>query len=381
MSLVAEQRETRSEAAESEKTRFRLISGDSHVNEPPDLWTSRAPSKYLDRVPRIVSFDEGDAWVIEGVDDPINFGLNACAGMPPEAQTGWIRFPDLRRGGWDPGERLREMDQDGVDLELLYPTPRVSQGVVTNQDGDLQIVMIRAYNDWLSTYCGYKPSRLAGLAMLPTCGVDDAVTEYERAIQLPGIKGAVMSCYPHGTTAIDPDDDRLFAAVVASGLPLNIHVGLSIQPPTMNKSKLPGDVRFYDAPQRILEFLWSGVFDRFPSLKLGFIEVDCGWVGYLKEQLDNRYNRMAAANRLEMGGPPSTYIDRHCFFTYITDTFGIDNRHAIGLENILWSSDYPHVGADWPNSWRTIDASFSGVPKAERELILWRNAARLYQLS
>src|SRR5579859_5814041 len=94
---------------------YRLISADTHVNEPPDLWTSRVPAKFKDRVPRIERFDEGDAWVIEGVTDPINFGMNACAGLNPEDQKGWMRFDEMRRGGWDPAARIEEMDRDGVD--------------------------------------------------------------------------------------------------------------------------------------------------------------------------------------------------------------------------------------------------------------------------
>ena len=79
-------------------TAYRLISADSHVNEPPDLWTDRVPSEYRDRAPRIERFEQGDAWVLEGVADPITFGMNACAGLEPEEMRGWMRFEDIRRG-------------------------------------------------------------------------------------------------------------------------------------------------------------------------------------------------------------------------------------------------------------------------------------------
>jgi predicted TIM-barrel fold metal-dependent hydrolase len=371
---------TTDERAADTRTRYYLIDGDTHVNEPPDLWTNRVPAKYRDRVPRLEHLEDGDAWIIEGVKDPINFGMNACAGLPAEKQQAWIRFDELREGGWNPAARLKEMDQDGIDAAFLYPTPRLSQGVVSNRDADLQLAMIQAYNDWLSEYASHAPKRLFGLGMLPICGVGEAVKEYERIVGLPGLRGAVMLAYPHGTDAIAPEDDDLFAAVVASGVPLNIHAAMSVDPPTVHKTKIPGDVRFYDAPKRMLEFLWAGVFDRFPALRLGFIEVDCGWVPVVKEQIDNRYYRMAVANRLTLRRAPSEYFDEHCFYSFITDTFGIDNRHAVGVENMLWSSDYPHVGADWPNSRRTIEAAMAGVPKAERELILWGNAVRLYGL-
>src|SRR5580700_5583812 len=96
---------------------YRLISADTHVNEPPDLWTARVPEKLKGRVPRIERFEQGDAWVIEGVTDPITFGQNACAGLDPSEQRGWVLFEDIRHGGYDAHARLEEMDKDGVDGE------------------------------------------------------------------------------------------------------------------------------------------------------------------------------------------------------------------------------------------------------------------------
>ena len=148
--------------ADRERTRYRLISGDSHVNEPPDLWTTRVASQFVDRVPRIESFEQGDAWVLEGVADPINFGMNACAGLAPEEMTGWKRFDDIRAGGYDPAARLEEMDEDGVDAEVVYPTPRLSQGVFAYQDADFHHALVQAYNDWLSSTSRTHPNASAG---------------------------------------------------------------------------------------------------------------------------------------------------------------------------------------------------------------------------
>ena len=136
--------------------RYRLISADSHVNEPPDLWVTRVSSAMRDRAPRIERFDAGDAWVIEGVDDPINFGMNACAGLDPEAMEAWVRFEDIRPGGWDPAARVEEMDRDGVDAEMLYPTPRLAQAIVANPDPEYRAEMVRAYNDWLSEFVALR---------------------------------------------------------------------------------------------------------------------------------------------------------------------------------------------------------------------------------
>jgi predicted TIM-barrel fold metal-dependent hydrolase len=359
---------------------YRLIDADSHVNEPPDLWQSRVPAAYRDRAPHMERFDDGDAWVLEGVSDPITFGLNATAGLAPGEMRQWVRWEDIRRGGWDPAARLAEMDTDGIDAQILYPTPRLSHSIIANQDPDFHLSLVRAYNDWLGEYCAHAPHRLGGLVMIPNRGVAAAVAELERAMQLPGMVGALVTCYPHGDLDIRPEDDPVWRAVAQSGYPLHIHVSMINEMPGAHKAKVVGAVRFWDAPTRILQLVQTGVFDRIPDLQVVVTETDCGWVPYLKEQADDRFHRLdrgaATVERL-----PSDYIADHFSFTYITDHYGIRNRHDIGVERILWSSDYPHVGADWPNSWRTIAGDFSGVDRAERDLILAGNAERLYRFS
>ena len=124
--------------------------------------------------------------MLDGVSDPINFGMNACAGLPPEQMTGWKRFDEIRRGGYDPAARLEEMDQDGVDAEVLYPTPRLSQAVFAYTDTDFHHALVRAYNDWLAEYVAYAPDRFAGLALLPNRGAEGAVAESETGAGSPG---------------------------------------------------------------------------------------------------------------------------------------------------------------------------------------------------
>lgn len=358
--------------------RYRLISADGHVNEPPDVWVDRVPAALRDRAPKIVRFDEGDAWVIEGVSDPINFGMNACAGIAPEDMKGWCRFDEIRRGGYDPAARIDEMDSDKVDAEVLFPTPRLSQAVIANPDTEYHLAMVRAYNDWLAEFCAYAPERFGGMAIVPNRGAASAVAEVERVLEFPGIRGVVMGCYPNGTLAIEPEDDKFFGLLAERGVTLAVHVSLSQSMPAAHRAKLPGFGRFYDAPNRMVEMIFAGVFDRFPELDVFFAEVDFGWVPYVKEQIDNNYHRLDPVSRFGLEMLPSEYIERHFHFGFMTDTHGVHNRHAVGVERILWSNDYPHISADWPNSWRTIQAAFSGVPSDERNLILTGNAQRLW---
>ena len=122
------------------------------------------------------------------------------------------------------------------------------------------------------------------------------------------------------------------------------------------------------------------MLDRFPKLNVVFAEVDCSWVPCVKEQFDDRFKRRAGAARADIKHPPSAYFNRNLFFTYITDKYGVINRHHVGLTQMMWSSDFPHTGTDWPNSWKTIEADFVGVPEDEKHAILAGNVARVYHL-
>ena len=359
---------------------YRLISADSHVTEPGDLWTSRVDQRFRDRVPRIERQPNGDAWVMEGVPRPIAFGFTVCAGNKPEDMRDWMFVEEMRAGGWDPATRLKELDEDEVDAEVLFPN-RPWQAVVANTDVELHNAMVRAYNDWLSEYCSYAPERLGGVAGIPNQGVAAAVKEVERLAEMPGIVALNLSCYPHGNTTISDDDDPLWQAIEQSGFPIAIHIALNDKMPyQLDARKLPGTVHFFDAPGRQLELIFSGVLDRFPSLKFVMTEVDCGWTPYFAEIADDNYmrHRKATLKDRPLARMPSEYMRDHFYYTFITDTYGIANRHRIGVDRMLWSNDYPHITSDWPYSWKTINAQFAEVPSDERHAMLAGNALRLY---
>jgi predicted TIM-barrel fold metal-dependent hydrolase len=135
-----------------------------------------------------------------------------------------------------------------------------------------------------------------------------------------------------------------------------------------------GDMRFFDAPIRVAQLMSSGALDRYPELQVALVEVDAGWVPYLKEQMDDRHNR----SKIRDETPPSVYLERNFSYVFITDSYGVKNRHEVGLDRLLWSSDFPHGGSDWPHSREAIERQFAGVPDDERYPILAGNALRLY---
>jgi predicted TIM-barrel fold metal-dependent hydrolase len=356
---------------------YRLISADSHINEPPDLWTTRLPEKFRDRAPRIESFPQGDAYVMEGALDPMNFGGNCAAGIPIDQKSAWVRWADVRAGGYDPAARLLEQDQDGVDAEVLYPTPRVSNTLFWHSDDpEFHLACIQAYNDWLAEFCAHAPDRLWGIAIMPNIGVDAAVAEMRRVTAQPGIVGVQLGQWPSGGLDISDDDDPFFAACAEAGVPISIHVTFATGPQgEVSRGKLRGDMRFFDAPIRVSQLIGAGVFDRYPDLQVVLGEVDCGWVPYVKEQMDDRHARAVSHPMKEK---PSHYWEHNISYVFITDTYGVRNRHVIGVDRMLWSSDFPHGGSDWPHSREKLDEVFAGVDEAEKQAIVAGNAMRIY---
>jgi uncharacterized protein len=362
---------------------YQLISADSHINEPPDLWTSRLPRKWGDRTPRIESFEQGDAWILEGAPEPINFGRNCCAGKAPHASNPWCRWEDAPEGARDPIARTAEQDLDGVDAEVLFPTPRIFRSVVANKDTEFHIDMMRAYNDWLAEYAGKAPERLVAAVAIPNRGIDAAVAEVERLANQPGVGAYLLGLWPNGTMDLSPDDDRVWAAVQATGKPVCIHVQLHDDPPPgSHKATLrEGVTRITHVAGHMEEFIYGGVMRRFPELKVVLAEVDAGWVPYFREQADNRWRRNSPELRAQRGmfDAPSSYMDR-MFFTYITDRYAVRNLDLVGAGQLMWSSDYPHGGSDYPYSWRTIESDFYGKPADVKYAVLAGNAARVFGL-
>ena len=130
-----------------------------------------------------------------------------------------------------------------------------------------------------------------------------------------------------------------------------------------------------------MQIIFAGVFDRFPTLDLVCAEVDCGWVPYFKEQIDNNYRRLAPISDFTIASQPSDYVEQHVHFCYITDSVGV----ATGATRSASSGSCgpattPTSAPTGRTSWKTIQASMATVPRAERELILAGNAMRLYRL-
>ena len=196
----------------------------------------------------------------------------------------------------------------------------------------------------------------------------------------------IITTWPSGEDDLGAEDDEFFAAAQDMGMPVSIHI--NIQRKRNPKSKLEGPAAIGTMamagmlafPPIMCELIMSGVFDRYRKLQVLGVETDIGWVPTALEQLDNFYWRNRAHTGVKIKNIPSFYFHENFTCTFITDRFGVLNRHAVGIRNMAWSTDYPHHGCDWPYSRKVAGEMLIDVPADERYWICAGNMVELYGL-
>ena len=365
---------------------YRLISADDHVQEPPDTWQKRVPAKFRDRAPKVVRTDQGDAWVIEG--SAVTMGMEVQAGKKFEDyKAAGETYDTIRKGSYDAVERLKDMDIDGVDAQVLYSNTGTFR-LLQIADVELQAACMRAYNDFLSEFCRTDLERLAGIGMVCADDLEEAKREARRVATLPGLRGIILPLYPRSDPLNSDIYDPLWA--VAQELALPVHVHVAVGDPRLSKPlgndnpHIQGAYtaamtdNFMGTYEALSKVIFGGMLERFPRLKFVLVESRIGWLPFFLERADDVYKRHRHWTKLALKEPPSFYFHRQVSATFIEDRAGIEMRHRIGVENIMWSSDYPHTDTTWPNSRQCIEETFKGVDQEDRRKLLAGNAARLY---
>jgi predicted TIM-barrel fold metal-dependent hydrolase len=362
-----------------------ILSSDSHVFEPPDLWETRIDAAFRDRAPRIERIDGGDHVVVEADQVLSGIGLISNAGArfeAPETISAKGRFEDVHRGGYDPAQHLTDMVIDGVAGEVLYP----SQGLFYFKVADtaLMSAIFRAYNDWLAEFCRADPARLKGIAMINLDDVQDAIKELERAARL-GLCGAMITEYPAEDRRYDqPEYEPFWAAAASLDMPLSLHTATRRQ----GKIRGAGTGTLRDASSReafypalsMCDMIFSGVFERQPRLMLAIVEFELSWAPNVVTSMDYTYRERhgEALYRFKSGMAPSDFFRRNVVLSFQEDAIGIRLRDVIGVENIMWGSDYPHSESTFPQSRKILTEILAGVPADEQAKIVGGNTARVY---
>ena len=370
---------------------YPIIDADAHVNEPPELWQERVPARLRQRAPKVLHTPDGDVWSFDDGKKLRPVGLTATAGLSYlQFKPQGYRYETIRPGSFDTAERLKDLDADGLYAQILYPSVTLAGARTYSDDRELQLACVRAYNEWLLDFCKPSGGRLIPQAIIPTTGVADATAELEWAIR-NGHRGALIAAFPNGTYESTRDDDRFWAVAEEARFPMGIHIGsftdAGLQA-TVTQSTLgflagagasKAGVNSIDASFRVL---FSGACERFPRIPFVVVEGNIGWIPTAMEQVDDmflRYRWFTGATEI-MKSMPSALFHRSFWGTFMIDTIGIELRHHLNIDHIMWSTDYPHTGSDWPNNRVTIQRLFRGVPKDEVKKMLHTNCKTLYRL-
>lgn len=361
-----------------------IFSADSHVVEPHDLWTSRmASGPFADRAPHMVEHDtKGHMFIVDGL-RPQPIGLFGAAGKPSaELRYAGDRAEDLRQGGWDPVARLEDMDLDGVEAEVLYPS--IAMSVMQVEDLDYELACVQAYNDWLIELCAAGSGRLAGLAMIPTFDVDVAVAEIRRAHEA-GLRGVLLPGAPPSGHYAEERFDPMWAELAKRRLPASFHIltgGHSGDVTLGSGIKMMFFMGIVHAIQQTLSLMvFGGVFDRHPDLQIVSAEHDAGWVAHFIHRLDQKFERFSAPMKdSPIQRSPGEYLRKNVFYTFQDDPWAVVTREGPGVSQLMWASDYPHSDSTWPNSQKVIERDFGDIPREDATAIVGGNAARLYGL-
>ncbi len=370
---------------------YSLISGDSHIDltwMPGDLFVENAPAQYRDLVPRVVEREDGPHWIANHVDLGVYGGLGFGFRKPQRGE--YKRVDRMMDAGFyeqgphptTPALRLRDMDLDGIDGEVIYGILGIGRWI---SDLELTNVIYQAYNTWVADFVKQQPGRWAALACIPNHDPEAAAAELRRAAAL-GLKGADFAV----ATAVKPlwhrDWDALWQAAAECSMPISFHsTGINTRRADDPQTQIQYDLQWrltwisllqIAGAEYLASVIFSGACERFPDFK--FVLGECGvtWLPHLLNRMDDEHAERSPVPGVPL--PPSDYWFRQGYTTYQTEHGLADFLPMVGDEHVIWGSDYPHPDGIWPDSRETIAHDLAGVPEASRRKVTCDNAGHLY---
>jgi predicted TIM-barrel fold metal-dependent hydrolase len=375
---------------------MKIISVDDHLIEHPRVWQDRLPAKHREAGPKIVEDENGHhVWHYEGDVFP-QIGLNAVAGKDPhDYGMDPVRYDDMIPGCYDPVQRVKDMDLDGVHAALCFPSfPGFAGGVFARaKDKTLALECVKAWNDFhIDEWCAAAPDRFVPLGLVPAWDPQLAAKEVGRLAE-KGFKAITFpdSPVPLGLPSFHTDHwEPLWDACEAADMPICLHFGSGSYTPGFSfLPQFAGKEEAY-APFAVAiavfatnswwttaDLLFSGVLQRHPNLKFMLSEGGVGWIPYLLERIDYTWERHRWYQPIDKETRPSDLFRRQIWGCFIDDYHGVENRHAIGVDRMLIEIDYPHSDSNWPNSRKRVAENLAGVPDDEAHAITELNARAL----
>jgi predicted TIM-barrel fold metal-dependent hydrolase len=370
---------------------YHVIDADGHILEPPDLWEEYIDPKFREGCPKLITEDGNETFRVEGdyavrlggAKKTVGFGATGAIGARDGSVSPRIAYVDGRKGGFDPHARIPDMDAEGIEAVFLYPSLGLFLGAIN--DAEFSAAACRAYNRWLSDYCKPYPERLFGAAMLPMQSIEGAVQEMRFAAKDLGFRAGFIRPNPYnGRVLHDPDYDPLWTEAQEMGFSIGIHGGSETRQATlaMDRFKRGGAVRHvvahtFEMMAAATSFIMCGVCDRFPGLKVAFLESGGGWMAGWLDRMDRHFDDLGM-NDTGLSTRPSEIFHRQCFISFepVEKSLALLADY-IGSTNILWATDYPHLDGFWdaPGMIKRL-----GLPTQTLANVLAGGAKRYYNL-
>jgi predicted TIM-barrel fold metal-dependent hydrolase len=371
---------------------MRVISADCHICEPPHVFEN-VPAEHKGRTPVMMRCaDGGDGWSFGGEPPKRSFGIEATAGQATDnKKISGLRFDEILPGNYDGKAHVADMDRDGVDVSIVYPSSAIFTYV--EDDRPLALACMRSYNDWMiDEFQGAGGRRIVGLPMLPVDdGIDVCLAEFDRALG-KGAKAFFIPGFPavpYNSTYYDP----LYARAAEAGVPLTFHRTFGGKPSDTDWDELinqkittAGTVyRFFSAVKPFTYMVMSGVFARHPELKFVGAEVNFGWLPFWAQTMEQNFDIRSTfvdEDSIETTLRPTEYLGRNLFVTVLDDYMGFEliERYPYLADTAMFSTDYPHSVTLWPNSKDHLAKLTKGVDPVAVDKVVSGNAARVYNL-
>ncbi len=360
---------------------FPIISADSHIIEPPDLWQKRIEPSLRHVAPRVVSFQDSDLWIVNKHDRMAVVGIQQQAGLrfsKHQTISKYGRYEDLP--ALDPDTYVKDLAADSVSGAVIYSTNAHQAFGLTSDD--LMTAIARTYNDWVLEYCSGHKDTLKPVTLICIDNPAEGVREMERTAKL-GTAGFMLPLSLRANKGHnEPEFEPVWDAAESIGLPLSFHTGAQHRLVT---KRLHVDLLRHigsDLHVRagISRMILHGVFARHPKLRLGIVEFGCGWVPYQLKRLDEAYKQYhkTLPYRFKDGELPSDHFRRNCFVSFQADGAGIALYKEIGLHNLFWGNDYPHAESTYPRSREILGETLASVDAEAAALIAGGNVAKMY---
>src|ERR1700720_3037673 len=368
---------------------YNVIDADGHILEPLDLWDKYIDPKFRDRAPRIVKQENGkERLVIEEHtvgDGQRGIGRIGAVGARQGIVDDTMEYKDGKPGGFDPHARIPDMDLDGIDAAFLYPSLGLFSGAI--HDAPLAAATCRAYNRWLADYCKPYPDRLFGVAMLPMQSIDLAIAEMRFARKELGFRGGFLRPNPYnGRMLHHPDYAPFWEEVQELDFSIGLHEGSTGGMPQVGVDRFEtrGARHIISHTMEMMlaamSVIWGGVCDRYPRLRIAFLESGGGWIAPWLDRMDRHFDDQGF-NDSGLSMRPSELFRRNCWISFepVEGSLSVLADY-IGPRKILWATDYPHPDGFFPGARKMIEKRLEHASPEVRHQVLAEGAMGFYGL-